>query len=127
RSDLSKRWLIIEHQTGLVLFFTKIFRILVKCKPVLIHGIYAEDCHYYVNKVWRKDGSTWIDKKQDKYYVSRWRKRLIRQWMYIKTADAVISNSQRVVKMVTQEYHIPTFHIYNSISKEEESVRLDKR
>src|SRR5690606_14780278 len=62
-STKGTKWVIVEHLTGFVLFFLRIYRTILNEKPILVHGIYAEDHYYYSNRVWRKDGEEWIDEK----------------------------------------------------------------
>lgn len=111
-----KKWVVIEHATGFVLFFLKIFRFLLLCKPVLIIACYNEAVYYYEARVWRADNPELITPGQDKYYLKRWRQKVLKEKLYFWSADGVISNSPRIVEWASTRYKVPAFRVLNTIN-----------
>lgn len=111
-----KKWIIIEHGTGFVLFFLRALRFSFAKRIVLIYACYNENRHYLDEKVWRKDDPELLSKKQDEYYLKSWRKRVSREKIYFRAADGIFSNSPRIVDWAAKQYQKPTFRLFNTIN-----------
>src|SRR5690606_33329803 len=118
-----KKWIVIEHLTGFVLYFVQKLKFVFKKTPTLVYASYSEDNYYLKNKVWRADGMDFIDEEQDKYYLNRWKKRVMKEKRYFDAADVIISNSPTVLEWSSTALKKPIFRFYNPFEFQEDLLK----